>query len=345
MIINARFLTQPITGVQRYAIELALRIKVLDQNIQFIAPKNIIHKELAEKLEVKIIGKGIGYFWEQIELPLYLKKIGSPLLINLANIAPIFYTHKITTIHDIAFVKFSKGFHWKFKIIYKFLMPLVVKTSKKIITISQFSKKEIIDYYHINPGKIEVIYNGIDARFVPKARKLQEKYILGVSTLDLRKNFRGLIEAYLKINKPNFKLYIIGEKSNTFKGTELLKNENIVFLGRVSDEDLVQYYSDALAYIYPSFYEGFGFPPLEAMACGTAVIVSSTSSLPEVCADAAIYCNPYNIDDIKEKIEFVLNDDNLRIELIDCGLEHAKRFSWEESAKKHLKVFEKVVNS
>ncbi|NBK99958.1 MAG: glycosyltransferase family 1 protein [Erysipelotrichia bacterium] len=344
MIVNARFLTQSLTGVQRYAIEISKYLKKLYPDIVFVAPHNILHVEIAKELDVKIIGFGIGYFWEQIELPLFLMTQGSPLLFCPANMAPIIYKNKITTIHDIAFIKFSMAFHWKFRLVYKMLIPLILKTSRHIVTISQFSKSELLNYYDIPPSKISVIYLGISKNF--KLSNLEkENYLLGVASLDSRKNFQGLIKAFLKLEHQSLKLYIIGERNNVFKSLNIIEHPNIKFIGRVSDKKLVNYYSKAIAFIYPSFYEGFGLPPLEAMACGTAVIASNTSSLPEVCADAAIYCNPYNIDDIKEKIELVLNDDNLRIELIDRGLEHTKKFSWEESAKKHLEVFEKVLNS
>lgn len=343
IVINARFLTQPLTGVQRYAIEISLRLTKIDPSIRFVVPKNIIHHDLAKQLNAEVIGTSTGYFWEQIELPNYLKKIGSPLLINFANMAPIFYTNKITSIHDIAFVKFPVGFSWKFKTIYKILIPLVIKTSRRIITISEFSKKEIMDYYKVDSKKIEVIQNGIDKRFVKKDRKLDEQYILGVSSLDYRKNFKSLIDAYLKISNPSLKLYIIGEQNSTFQTMDIQNHANIHFLGRVSDEELIQYYSDAALFVYPSFYEGFGFPPLEAMACETPVVTSNATSIPEVCDDAAVYCDPNSIDDIKSKIELVLSDEALQKELMVKGLERVRMFSWEKSAEKHMKLFEKVL--
>lgn len=115
--------------------------------------------------------------------------------------------------------------------------------------------------------------------------------------------------------------------------------------GFVSDDVLANYYRHASIFVYPSFYEGFGIPPLEAMACGTAVVVSNVSTLPEVCADAAIYCDPNNIYDIKDKIKLVLSDDILQKKLMSCGLKHVKKFSWEKSAKEHLAVFAKVLGS
>lgn len=344
LIVNARFLAQALTGVQRYAIEISKRLKKFDPTIIFVAPKNILHLDIAKELDVQIIGTKAGYFWEQIELPLYLKSIGSPLLFSPANMAPIFYKNKIVSLHDIAFVKFPSGFSWKFKLIYRLFIPLILASSKKIITISQFSKKEIIDHYSLSAEKIVVIYNGIDEKFyhLPDTEH-KEEYLLGVSSLDSRKNFKGLIEAFIKLNHPSLILYIIGDQNNAFKNMDVMTDKRIKFLGRVSDEKLIDYYSGALAFIYPSFYEGFGFPPLEAMACGAAVICSNTASLPEVGGDAVMYINPYDTNDIRDKMLMVIENEKLREEMVQKGLQHVKQFSWDQAAEEYRKVFKEVL--
>lgn len=345
IVINARFLTQKLTGVQRYAIEISKSLKQLKPKIKFLAPRNILHVDVAKELGIEVIGNSTGYFWGQIELPLYLKSIGSPLLFNPANMAPIFYRNKIVSLHDIAFVKYPSGFDWRFRFVYKVLIPIILKTSNKIITVSQFSKKEIIDYYALSTDKIAVINGGIDEKFHTSLNKHTEKeYFLGVSSLDARKNFKGLIEAFLKLNHPSIKLYIIGDKNNAFKHIDVITDERIKFLGRVTDEELISYYSGALAFIYPSFYEGFGLPLLEAMACGTPVITSNLSSMPEVCGDAAMYVDPYDVEDIANKLQIVLEDEVLQRVLIDKGLIHVQKFSWEKASTEHLVVFNKVLN-
>lgn len=345
LIVNARFLTQALTGVQRYAIEISKRLKKLDPTIIFVAPQNILHLDIAKELDVQIIGTKIGYFWEQIELPLYLQSIGSPLLFSPANMAPIFYKNKIVSIHDIAFVKHPHGFDWQFRLVYRLLIPMILKKSKKIITISQFSKKEIIDYYSLPPEKIAVIYNGIDEKFYHHPNtEHKEQYFLGVSSLDPRKNFKGLIEAFLKLNHPSLILYIIGDQNNAFKNMDVMTDKRIKFLGRVSDEELIDYYSGALAFIYPSFYEGFGFPPLEAMACGAPVICSNTASLPEVGGDAVMYINPCDTNDIRDKMLMVIENEKLRDEMIIKGYQQAMKFLWQDSVEKHLSIFQKELN-
>jgi len=341
--INSRFLTQNITGVQRFAIEISKELKKLyKDNILFVSPKNIIHIDLAKELNVKIVGNHTGHLWEQIDLPRYLKSVGSPLLLNLANTAPLFYKNKIVTIHDIAYEKFPKNFDWKFRYFYKFLVPSIIKTSKHIFTVSQFSKNEIIECYKVDKNKISVVYNAVNKIFKLIKKDFNNEYILAVSSLNYQKNFHSLIKAFNKLKNKDIKLYLVGDINKSFADTQLLKdieqNKNILFQGRVSDNELINLYSNAICFIYPSLYEGFGIPPLEAQACGCPVIVSNVASLPEVCSNSALYCNPYDTDDIKEKIELLVNDKDLQNELIQKGFENIKRFSWEKSAKKLIGI-------
>ena len=345
LIINSRFLTQDITGVQRFAIEISKQLKnFLGKKVQFVSPKNVVHSELAEELDVKIVGKKTGHLWEQIDLPKYLQQNGTSLLLNLANTAPLFYKNKIVTVHDIAYERFPQTFDWKFRLYYKLLMPNIIKTSKYTLTVSEFSKNEIHQFYGTSLNNIDVVYNAVNEIFEPKKIKINERYILAVSSLNYQKNFHSLVKAFNLLYDNNIKLYLVGGINKNFAPTELLseikKNKNIVFKGRVSDEKLVELYSNAVCFVYPSLYEGFGIPPLEAQACGCPVIVSNVVSLPEVCGDSALYCNPYDVKDIQNKIETLINDEGLQEKLRKKGFENVKRFSWKKSAKKIIKIIE-----
>jgi len=346
--INSRFLTQNITGVQRFAIEISKQLKVLlGDRVQFISPKNIVHSELAKELDVQVIGNKRGHLWEQIDLSKYLKKNGTPLLLNLANTAPLFYKNKIVTVHDIAYERFPQTFDWKFRLFYKLLIPNIIKTSKYTLTVSEFSKNEIHDLYDIDLKNIDVIYNAVNKIFIPKKIETSEKYILAVSSLNYQKNFHSLVKAFNQLNSEKTKLYLVGGVNKNFASTALLreieKNKNIVFKGRVDDDKLIELYSNAICFVYPSLYEGFGIPPLEAQSCGCPVVCSNVASLPEVGGvDSVVYCDPYSVEDIKEKIALVLNDENLQSELRTKGFENIKRFSWEESAKKIIEVIERL---
>ncbi|MBI5408865.1 MAG: glycosyltransferase family 4 protein [Nitrospirae bacterium] len=351
--INARFLSQNITGVQRYAVEISRQLKTLHKDISLLAPNEILHKELSMELGVYALGKRSGHLWEQMELSRYLKKLGSPLLLNLANTAPAYYRDQIVTIHDLAFLRNPGWFSRAFYYYYRFLIPQIAKNALKIVTVSNFSKKEIVELLKVPEEKVEVIYNAVSERFLAVSEKTIDykhgEYILAVSSINPRKNFKNLISAFGRLKLSGVKLVIAGERKNIFADKELNnligENKNIIFYGYASDEDLISLYKNAKLFIYPSLYEGFGLSPLEAMACGCPVVVSNTTSLPEVCGDAAYYVDPFTVDSIAEGLNAVLTDEALRQGLIQKGLERVKLFSWEKSAKEHIKVFEEVLNT
>jgi len=349
--INARFLTHKITGVQRYAVEISRQLKKLCPEVEFAAPKNIIHKGLAKDLDVKIIGKHTGHVWEQHDLPGFLKKRGTPLLLNLSNTAPLFYKNSLVTIHDIAFFRNPLWFSKKFFYFYRFLIPRIAKKSLKVVTVSDFSKKEIMDILSVDEGRIEVIYNAVSSKFMDRAKSgffnEYDKYILAVSSLDPRKNFVNLLLAFKGLKLQDTKLIVVGSRHRVFADVGLKEVasscENIVFVDNSVDDDLLAgLYKNAILFVYPSLYEGFGLPPLESMACGCPVVVSNAASLPEVCGDAAYYVNPHDVDSIADGMRKVLTDDDLRRSLVKKGLERVNFFSWERSAREFLRVFEEV---
>jgi glycosyltransferase involved in cell wall biosynthesis len=352
--IASRFLTQPITGVQRYGIELSKAIKKLntEYSITFIAPQNIIHDEIAKFLDVKKIGRLKGQLWDQISILKFLKSKGNPLIINFSNTLPVFYENKIVTIHDIIHLKYPVSYSYSYRKYYEVVFPLILKYSKHIITVSEFSKKEISSYFGINEAKISIVYNGVDEKFKPKKLENQERYILGVSSIAYHKNFISLVEAFLKLKTKDIKLYIVGGLNEKIFGKDskkilnrLKSNDSIKFLGRVDDNKLIELYSNAVCFVYPSLYEGFGIPPLEAQACGCPVVLSDIPVFKEIYRDSAVYFNPLDPDDIANKIEEVLHDDNLRVSLTKRGFENAKKYTWENSAKLFFKVVDKVMQN
>lgn len=294
LIVNARFLTQHLTGVQRFAIELSKRLKKqTDFEVQFVSPKGIIHTDLAKELDAKVIGRFGGHVWEQYDLPRYLKQNNNPLLLSLCSTAPGFYKNQIVTHHDITYIRCPESFSKKFIGFYKFIVPLMLKNSKKIITVSNFSKDEVSAFFKIPKDKFVVIYNGVDSEqfnVLPTKNPAAPPYILAVSSRNFHKNFQGLIKAFkdVKNQLQDVDLYIVGgSEIKSFNNIDLdiedLKQEKrIHFLGRVDDQELVKTYQNASLFVFPSFYEGFGIPPLEAQACGCPVIASDKASMPEV---------------------------------------------------------------
>ncbi|WP_242918243.1 glycosyltransferase family 4 protein [Pontibacter liquoris] len=350
IIVNARFLTQPVTGVQRFAIEISLCLKRLYPHAVFVAPRKLVHKEIAQQLEVVTFGHLAGHAWEQLELPLYLKKHNQPLLLNLCNTAPLFYRKQVVCIHDLAVFINPAWFSASFAAVYKFLLPRIARRSVKVLTVSNYSRQTIQSLLGIQEAKIAVIYNAVSDYLCTTGKEATPSkygaYILAVGSLDPRKNLLNLVKAFNQCQLPGIKLVIVGATSSIFKDPALqqllLGNDQIILTGYLPDQALPGLYRNALFFVYPSFFEGFGIPPLEAMQCGCATIVSNTSSLPEVCADASLYVNPTDIADIARAIGLLASDAELRNNLIHKGLERSRHFSWEKSAIKLMKVIERV---
>jgi len=313
---------------------------------------------LQKKTSVKLLepvssNKYIQQLWEHFRLPSLVSK--DETLFCPANISPIFLPKKVKlvlTLHDVAFKTFPSSFSKLFCWYYSFLIPRNIQRANVIITISEASKKEIVQFYPEAKGKIVVISLGVTEKYriLPEVKK--EKSILYVGSVNERKNLIGVIEAFEKLPEHlGYSLVIIGNYFGNFILSDKLedtltrakKNSGISFKQNLDDEALLYEYNVASCLVFPSFYEGFGLPPLEAMACGTPVITSNLSSMPEVCGDAALYVNPYNIKDIKEKILKLIEDVDLQDELIKKGLERAKKFTWEKAADKHLEVFKKAL--
>ena len=244
---------------------------------------------------------------------------------------------------------------------YRALLPRTIKSADKIIAISHHTKNDIIQHFKIPEDKIKVIHLAANKNYKPlqgdKINKIKQKYdlncpfILYVGGLAPNKNVKRLIQAFYKLKKQgiNHKLILTGVKRWKYKSIfetieKLNLQKDVIFTGYVPDEDLPALYNAADLFVYPSLYEGFGLPPLEAMACGTPVITSNTSSLPEVVGDAGIMVNPYDVDELANKMYEVLTNDGLGEELSKKGLERAKLFSWKKCAEEHLKVYEEVYN-
>ncbi len=343
--VNSVFLANKMVGVTRFAIEISKELKIIDPNIKFIAPPKILHQEVANELNVIPFGKSKGYLWEQTMLPLFLKNRKNYTLLNLQNTAPLFCENQIVTLCDIKYVRYPQCCSFVSRTTLRTIVPRVLKSCKHIITISEFSKKEICDFYQINPDKISVIYCDSFIKFNKEnvEKKIEnEKYILTVSTLNYHKNLGVLIDAFNQMEDTNIFLYIVGELTNSSYSSllhaKIKQNKKIKLLARIDDNELIKLYQSAFAFVYPSFYEGFGIPPLEAQACGCPVIASDQASLPEVLQDSALYFDPYNTNDIKEKILFLLKNELEGKKLILKGNNNIERFSWKKSAEKLYEI-------
>jgi len=231
-----------------------------------------------------------------------------------------------------------------------------VKRATHIIAVSQHTKNDLIKYMKIPESRITVIYNGLDRSIYKpydvKLRLLDKPYILYVGSERPRKNLGRLFEAFaiLKRDFPDLKLLKVGPvgRYDTYridserKLTRLRITRDVAFVDYVSEQDLVSYYSSAELLAYPSLYEGFGLPPLEAMACGCPVVASNASSIPEVVGEAGILVDPYNVQALAEAMKQVLTDSRLKQAMVKKGFEQSKKFSWEKAAEQTRQVYEKV---
>lgn len=298
VVVNSRFLTQPMTGVQQYALKLSNYLKEnLKEEVCFVSPKGIEHTNLAKKLDVKEIGNTKGFFWEQVELPFWLKRENSPLLINFGNVAPQYYSNQIVTIHDLATLEHPEWFSGKFSRAYKFMIPQVVKSAKRVIAVSEFTKRRIHELLEVDVAKIEVIYNSVDSIGTGVKSDHTEKYFLSVGSFSGRKNFMALVKAFQQANLPDFKLKIRGDVDGIYKGGEELEalvnhDERIQFIEPLNYAAYLALVQNANALINTSMYEGFGMPNLEALSLGVPVICSDIEVFKEISGPCATYFNP-----------------------------------------------------
>src|SRR3989338_247190 len=274
---------------------------------------------------------------------------------------------RVTTFHDLSFEYFPQFFTRQQRFWHNFGMnpSWQAKFSDCIIAVSESTKNDLAKYYSIDPMKIEVVYSGISPTIQKPSRErlelfrrqagLPEKFILFLGKLEPRKNVAGLIKAFNLLKSSDdppagglndMHLVIVGSRGwlceDIFKETDKSPyRSQIIFKDYISDEARPCYYGLASVFVYPSFFEGFGFPPLEAMACGTPVVASNNSSLPEVVGDAGFLIDPYNVSDIASAIKSLLDDRNLRGNLIQKGLARSQQFSWQKCAEKTLEVLTK----
>lgn len=346
--INGRFLTQKMTGVQRFA--LSILIELLDQDVDFtvLVPKNQNLPLIPSNMPVKKIGNLRGNLWEQIDLAIFLYKKNNPLLLNLCNTAPIFYNKNIYTLHDLIFKNYPESYSFLFRSYYNFSTKILLKTAKLVFTVSDFSKSEIKKYYPNIDKNIYVIHNAVSKSLLDNIstdkcnaiiKKDNHKYIMTQAYYHENKNLDTLLDAFNKIdNSCEIYLYLVGPHISFFadKLNILLKNPRIIHIGRVSDTELIKLYQNAFCYVIPSKFEGFGIPPLEAQACSCPVISSNTSSLPEVVGDSALLFDPESSFELYNQIMKLINDSDgeIRNSLIEKGILNYKKFSYKDSAIK-----------
>lgn len=357
LVINGRYLTQPVTGVQRYAHELVQAIDnlLLDHPrlvVELLSPRLSGNAPVFHNIIHRAVGHTQGHIWEQFELP---RHIDDGVLFCPGNTAPLIslFTRSkvVVTVHDLSYLYFPKAYSLPFRIFYRVVIPTILRKAAAVITVSNSEKAAILAHYPYVIDRIHAVQNGGLPSGVtpPSSNPLdseKECYVLYVGSLSKRKNFPGVFKVACQIARLRGTRFVfVGGVSGGIADSEYIVPEDlqdlIQFVGQVNDSNkLMGIYRSAACFLFPSFYEASPLPPIEAMACGCPVIASSIPSLKERCEDAAIYCDPNNVAEMCSTLERVLDDEDLRRNLKVRGYQQAAKYNWENCANATMKVLD-----
>lgn len=358
------------TGVSNYTKELVGNLIKTDKKNEYVLFGSSLRQK--EKLfqfvnELKSKNKNVSsrilsfpptllnILWNKLHIYPVERFIGKVDIFHCSDwTEPPSFARKVTTVHDLTAFRFPNFLPKKIIKTQKQRLKLAKNEGTHFIAVSESTKKELMHFLEIPEERIFVVYESTGIEFcVIKDRKklkdvkkkygLPEKFILGVATREPRKNLRMLVEAYRKLNVSDEIPLILAGKFGWGKDVKEIKG--VKLLGYIPQDDLPALYNLATVFVYPSLYEGFGLPILEAMKCGCPVITSNVSSLPEVGGKAVLYVNPLDVEDIAKSIEILLYKDKMRERLRKDGLNQAKKFSWTKSAKQTLRVYKNIAES
>jgi glycosyltransferase involved in cell wall biosynthesis len=364
--IDARFNRSP--GVERYYSSLIKNLLLIDKRNEYVvyypSLEHLVHNRIDQKnVNFIVLPAHVYSFHEQFLLAYRIRKDQIDVF-HATNswVTPIFCPCPlVVTIHDMCPRTHPELIKLKARTYSKFMLPYAVWGADKILTVSEYSKKEIVKFYPQAEQKIWVTYNGVDPIFreaknheeietTKKSYGIEGKYILYIGAIMKHKNILGLISAYKQLPsslKSRYMLLIIGRKIPDHDEifNEVLKatgGETIQLIQFVRQSDLPFLYSGATAFVFPSKQEGFGIPLVEAMASRLPIVSSNCTVMPEICGGAAIYFSPESLDSMKNAIEQILTDKDLREKLSNIGFERSKQFSWNISARKTLNIYEEA---
>ena len=335
--VNLRTLGFHTTGVQRYLLSL---LPHLPPVLHSVKPSRAL-------LGIK------GHLWEQLYLP---TQLGRRLLWSPGNTGPLAVSRQVVTVHDAAALDHPEWFERKFALWYSALLPRLVRRVRAIITVSDFSRDRIVQNTGIKPERINVIPNGVDRRFhrldaiavkkVITELGLTDPYILFVGSLEPRKNLKMLLETWREGNFDGASLAVAGATAHMFRTFQLDPlPKGVRLLGRVGDDQLPALYSGAAGFVYGSVYEGFGLPPLEALACGCPVAVSDIPAHREVCGEAACYFDPLSPADLSGKLDELLRlNQGQRAAVAERCVRRAALYSWETAAAQTWQILQQEAN-
>lgn len=358
------------TGIGTYTHELILGLNNVDRNNDYTVflPNCSSLMNLNNNFKTHLIKSTVlDNFWDEVHVPNVLDSENMDLYHvpqNGVGLSPNINCKKVITLHDIIPLRMPETVSDKYLNIFNNELPNIIESSEGIITVSEFSKKDISKEFNYPEDKIYVTHLAAEDIYRPLNKltckdymknkyKICDDFILYVGGFSPRKNILGLIEAFSLINpskRKRTKLVITGTKGISYdvyksRAEVLNVSKDVIFTGFIPLEDLPLFYNGASVLVYPSFYEGFGLPPLEAMACGTPVISSNVTSLPEVCLDSALLIDPYNVYDLSESMERIINDEKLSREMTKRGIQRSLNFSWNKTSKNTLNAYMDILKN
>jgi len=363
--IDARLLSTKIRGTARYLQNIFNALPLFDKQNEYyliiyedIDIKNDFYKKITIKKNLFFPRQIYEHFWLNFILPLEIKKNRIDLFFTPYIFVPLFFKRwkNVITIHDALTKSCPQFYTFHYRKYLDFFVPKSISLSDSIITISNSAKKELMKYYNLNGDKIKVLYHWSDSKFrqlvvsseernkIKQKYNLPEKFVLFVSVLEERKNIRGILKISDILWKDNFKIkfVLVGRKGFGYDKLENdfnKREERFLFLNQVNDEDLVIIYNLATVFLFPTFYEGFGLPLLEAMSCGLPIVASDNSSIPEVVGDAGFLGNSDDYKYFAECIKNLFENPELHSKLSGMSLIQAKKFSAEAHLSELINIF------
>jgi glycosyltransferase involved in cell wall biosynthesis len=358
--VNGKFLLQRRTGVQRAACEWLNAVdRLLGEDLSARERWVVLHPPGArlppwQCIEARPVGRPGGSLlvWEQWTLP---RAARAGMLLNLAGSAPWLARRQVATLHDAAVWDQPQAYTWLFRTWYRALFRHLARRASRLLTVSAFSRERLAACLGEPPQRFTVLANGADhlneigadVGALGRVEPISQGFLLAVASANPSKNLARLVEAFGRLDRSEgLRLVIVGGSNlRVFAGARLPPTDGVVRLGAVDDTALKALYCHAHALIVPSLYEGFGLPPLEAMSCGCPVAAARAAALPEVCGEAALYFDPYSVDDIAAALHRMVDDSRLRDGLRQAGQARAAGFTWRAAGERLRKAMRDEVSS
>lgn len=351
--VNGKFLSASPTGVHRVAAELISAVDARltlgsSQAWKLLKPRDA-HRNLGlAAIPERVVGVATWQPWEQFELPWHARH---ERLLNLCNLGPVAHNASIVMMHDAQVFSTPESYGARFRAWYQIVQPLLGRRALRILTVSEFSAAQLVEYSVAPPSKISVVPNGcdhfasveVDTEVVGRLELEPGGYVVALANAQAHKNIARLLEAFADPRLKRLRLVLVG-RADAREFTKVGTNvpSGVLFAGVVSDGEFKALIASSLCLAFPSLTEGFGLPPMEAMAIGCAVVAAPCGSLPEVCGDAALYAPALDTGAWVDAFLHLEADDNARRRAVELGLQRAALFTWDRSAQRLLEIVDQV---